>query len=112
MSAGSRKKGHNLERRVVNLFKAIGYKSKRILEYQIENANGVDVEAYPFLIQTKCHKDYVSVSTINEIKREGIKILITQGDYKPPMVVIPLKDFLEGLKDPDYFRGNSGFKDS
>lgn len=99
-------KGHQFERDIANEFREIGWpKALRNLEYQSEQAVfGADlIHTQPFRVQTKAKKDYVSVSTILEVKDEEgvIPLLITKGDWKEPMAVIrwiDLKPLLKILK--------------
>lgn len=55
MGAKSRSKGHTFEREVAGLFRSWGFHdAKRHLEYQSQEATGIDVEGVgPFSVQTK-----------------------------------------------------------
>lgn len=95
-----RTKGHAFERKIAQQFRPFFPEARRHLEYQDGEANGVDIaNTGKFKIQCKKHKSYVPINTIKEIKEKGVPLLITAGDHKEPMVVIPLKDFLNLLKN-------------
>lgn len=97
----SRRKGHQFERDVANMFKAVGYpQAQRQLEYQLNQCQGVDLAGTgPYRVQCKKLKSYASVNTITEIKdTTGVPVLITAADRLEPMVVLPLKDFLQLIK--------------
>lgn len=94
-----RRKGHSFERSVAGMFKELYPDSKRHLEYQFEESNGVDVYAGPFAIQCKNTKQYAPVTKILEIKDDKkIHLLVTKGKYKKPVVVMYLDDFLNILR--------------
>lgn len=99
MSKWSRNKGHSFERKIANEFKKFFPESKRHLEYQMSEANGVDVKAGPFVIQTKKLKGYAPVNRIEEVKacpiENEIPVLVTAGDFKRPIACLYLDDFLE-----------------
>lgn len=106
MSKKSRTKGHSFERKISNEFKELGWiEARRHLEYQdAEAVKGIDlVNTYPFLVQTKKHKDYVSISSIKQVQEAvgQYPLLITQGDRKEPMAVMyweDLKELIQMLK--------------
>jgi hypothetical protein len=95
----SRTKGFSYERLIANHLKQIGYpKARRKLEYQTSDELGIDLEHVGIYdIQCKRLKKYASITMIEEVPaREGrIPVLITKGDNKPSMAVIPLEHFLE-----------------
>ena len=96
----SRTKGHSFEREIANMFRTLGFDARRHLEYQDGEANGVDIaNTGPFRIQCKRHKDYAPISAINEIQLAGIPLLITKGDRKPAMAVLPLDALMKILAD-------------
>lgn len=95
----ARRKGHQFEREVAIAFRKIFPDARRHLEYQDAEANGVDlVETGHFKIQCKRGRKYASITAIEEIECDAwlgdIPVLVTQGDDKPPVVVMPLEDFL------------------
>ena len=91
-----RTKGHNFEREVARTFRSLFPKSYRVLEYQSNNANGIDVEAGPFNIQCKRSAKSVPMNKINEIKPDENKIplLVSKVDRQDAMVTIKLDDFM------------------
>ena len=97
----SRTKGHSYEREIAKKFRHLYPKSKRMLEYQLEDCNGVDVIAGPFSIQCKRYKDYAPISKIEEIKApsQQIHALVTKGDRKEDIICLKLRDFLDILED-------------
>ena len=84
-------------------FRQLGFENaRRHLEYQDGEANGIDLaNTGRFKVQCKRHKDYVSISKINEVVSSGndIPLLITKGDRKVPMVVLRWDDFKMILAD-------------
>lgn len=52
------------------------------------------------MFQCKAYKDYCPISKINEIPivENKIRCLVTKGDRKEPMVVIPFKEFMAMLE--------------
>ena len=92
-----RLKGHNFERVVANKFKPLYSDSIRILEYQ--KGVGHDVEAGPWRIQCKSHKRYTPISKIEEVKEQGLPLLVTKGDWKRPVACMYLDDLLKILDD-------------
>lgn len=93
----ARNKGLSFERKVANVLRAIGFpKAMRNLEYQSNNAYGVDLSnTGPFSIQCKKTKKYVPMSTIQEVKdqRPHIPVLIAAGDAQEALATIPLWAF-------------------
>ena len=92
----SRRKGHAFERWVANRFKIFFPYAERKLEYQESEADGIDLKnTGNFRVQCKAYKNYAPISKIEEIKKkDGIPLLVTKGDNKPPMVVLSLSDFM------------------
>ena len=96
----SRTKGHSFERWTADKFRSVYPNAKRKLEYQISECTGVDIsDTGPFKIQCKAYKDYAPISKIKEIQEGGIPCLVTKGDRKEAMIVLPLTDFINILKD-------------
>lgn len=92
----SRNKGGNYERAIVNRFKHIYPKAKRLLECQ--GGEGYDITGmYPFMPQLKAYKKYAPIGKIEEVPLiEGmIPLLITKGDRKKDVVCMYLSDFIE-----------------
>ena len=95
----SRNKGHSFERDVANALKAIFPHVKRKLEYQISEATGVDLEnTGNFKFQCKRLKTSVPISKIEEIKEEGIHVLVSKTDQKPAYATMKFEDFVKLLE--------------
>lgn len=101
-----RTKGHSFEREIAIQLREVFPEAKRHLEFQAdEAAHGVDlVNTGKLGIQCKRMKKYASLSKIKEVKR-GIPALVTKGDREEILIALPLKDFIEILKDPSYVQG-------
>ena len=96
----SRTKGLSFERQIAIKLREIFPNARRHLEYQSEEANGVDlVNTGAFRIQCKKLKKYAPITCIEEVVCDpvmgDIPVLITAGDNKPAMAVLPLDDFLK-----------------
>lgn len=101
--AHSRRKGHQFERDVAIALREIYPNARRQLEYHEDDCAGVDiVNTGPFRIQCKKLKKYAPISCIEEVVHFDflgeIPVLITAGDNKPPLAVIPLDVFLDLIK--------------
>jgi hypothetical protein len=95
----ARTKGHQFEREVAIQLRHIFPGVRRHLEYQDVEANGVDlVGTGRFKIQCKKLKKYSSITAIDEIEYDRamgeVPILVTAGDNKPPMAVLPFEDLI------------------
>lgn len=74
-------------------------------ERQLESQHGYGYDLKNtgrYRIQAKCYKDYAPISKINEAiggctRPNDVPILITKGDRKETMVVMPFDHFLELL---------------
>lgn len=93
------KKGKQFEREVAQLLGHIFPEAKRHLEFQAdEAAQGVDLSnTGPFKIQCKNYQNYVSVSTIFEVKlqsEDDIPVLLTKGNRLETMAVLPFRDLI------------------
>jgi len=106
----SRVKGLSFERWVANELKHIFPKAKRHLEFQFQECSGFDIDNTGKLkIQCKAYKDYAPISKIEEVKESGIPCLVTKGDRKPPMIVLPFAEFIKIIEDIGYlYEGNNG----
>lgn len=99
MGLRARRKGHSYEREIANRLKPFFPDACRQLEYQ--EGLGVDLaNTGRYKIQLKRYKDYAPISKINEAvgackNHTDVPILITKGDRKEDMVVMPLGHFLE-----------------
>lgn len=101
--AGARKKGHDFERWVASQMKTVYPEASRKLEYQMEQATGVDIEnAGEYLIQCKRGRKYGSIAKIHEVQlcpiNGGIPVLVTRGDDTEAMAILPFSHFLKLLK--------------
>jgi hypothetical protein len=99
----SRNKGHSFERLIAKKFRPIFPDAKRHLEYQKSEARGFDLDGVgEYKVQCKRGRKYANPSAIEEIQlcpiEGGIPVLITQGDFKEPMAVLPLEHFLNLLR--------------
>lgn len=96
----SRNKGLNFERTIAQELRKIGFpKACRQLEYQ--EGLGIDIAHAGIIdIQAKAYKDYAPISKINEVpKKKGrVPVLVTKGDHKTPMAVLPFEWFLKFYK--------------
>lgn len=100
---GCRNKGHSFERFVANEFKKIFPDAKRQLEYQEDEAKGIDIaNTGKYLIQCKRNRKYCSLNKIKEVEVDpiegGIPVLVTKGDNEEPLACLSLEHFLELLK--------------
>lgn len=98
----ARTKGHSFEREIAEALRPIFPEVRRHLEYQDAEANGVDLTHTGRLkIQCKRGKKWASISAIEEIEYRPelgeIAVLVTKGDQKPAMAVIPLENFIRIL---------------
>jgi hypothetical protein len=92
------RKGKQFERDLANELGHIFHEAKRHLEYQAdEAAQGTDLDGTDiFQFQAKNHQNYVSISTIFDVKlksNEHIPVLVTKGNKLPTMAVIPWEEF-------------------
>lgn len=99
----SRTKGHAFERWVAIQLRKVFPEAKRQLEYQISDCVGVDLaNTGDYKIQCKREKKYSSVVAIEEVQicpiHGGIPVLITKGDGKEPLAVLPFTEFVRLLK--------------
>lgn len=102
----ARTKGHNFEREVVNQLKVFFPNIRRRMESVPGTNNGVDMdESGPFKIQAKAFKKSVPMSKIEEIKEEGIPLLISKTNGKQPMVTMYFEDFKVLLGKAGYNEG-------
>lgn len=103
MGRMEREKGHKFEREVANIFKEIFPEARRHLEYQMSEANGVDlVGTGNYRIQCKRGRKYSSLSKIKEVTAEEylgeVPVLVTQGDHERILVALPIEEFIRLLK--------------
>lgn len=96
----SRTKGHGFERLIAQMLRVVFPKAVRQLEYQ--EGLGVDLaNTGIYDIQCKRYAKYVSISKIEEVpaKDGRVPVLITKGDNKPIMAVLPLEHLIELIKN-------------
>ncbi len=110
-SSYGRTKGLAFERYVANKFKKIFPEARRQLEFQKQDANGVDLQGTgDFKIQCKAFSGYAPISCLNEVKLcpidGGIPVLITKGTNLEPVAVLRLDYFLDLVKDAMSYRLN------
>lgn len=105
MSRRNRRKGLVFEREVAIAFRAAGFPAaSRHLEFQSHHGGqGIDLEGVgPYRVQCKKLRQYASVATIEEVKCERwlgeVPILVTAGDNKEPMAVLPLEELMRLIK--------------
>jgi len=99
----SRTKGHGFERWCAIQMRDIFPKARRHLEYQDGQCFGVDLaETGPYKFQCKRFRDYAPINAIMEVQCEpelgDVPVLVTQGDHKPAMAVLPFEDFIRLVK--------------
>jgi len=96
----SRTKGHSFEREVAQLLRDIFPNAKRKLEYQWQEASGVDLENTGNLkIQCKRSKGPIPISKIKEIREAGVKVLVSKTDRDAIYATLEFCDFIKLLKD-------------
>ena len=105
----SRRKGHSFERLVANLLKPLYPNARRHLEFQVGEANGVDISnTGSYKIQCKRLAKYAPVTCIEEVQcceeLGDVPVLITAGNEKRAVAVIPLEEFIR-LVRVDLSRG-------
>lgn len=126
--AGARRKGHAFERACAHEWQEMGWEGARTTraarggDWSLTD-NGTDLEGtWPFAVQCKRLKQYVSVNTIEEITKErkptsiegttirgsrmeldfahdNIPLLLTKADGKPTMAILPWADLQKILRD-------------
>lgn len=99
----ARQKGIEFEREVAEALRVVFPKVKRRLEFQQLEERGVDLDnTGRFKFQCKRLKKYAPVATINEVGFQAwlgeVPVLVTAGNWEPPMAVLPFADLIELLK--------------
>jgi hypothetical protein len=98
----SRRKGHNFEREIAKRLRSIFPEAKRHLEYQGQEAAGYDLDNTGMLrIQCKRNKQYAPITKIEEVKEDGVPVLITKGDGKREVVCMYLDDWIDLVRLAD-----------
>jgi hypothetical protein len=100
MGKMQRAKGHEFEREIATRLRVVFPNARRQLEYHEKDAQGVDIqETGDYRIQCKRGRKYASISAIEEVICDRIlghvPVLVTRGDGKEAMAVLPFSDFLE-----------------
>lgn len=100
----ARAKGHGFERETAIALRVVFPDARRHLEYQDAEANGVDLaHTGAFRIQCKRGKQYAPITAIEEVEFEPlfgeIPVLVTKGDEKEAMAVIPFREFINLLRN-------------
>lgn len=95
----SRTKGHQFERDVAIALRSVYPDARRHLEYQDQEANGVDLVATgPYRIQCKKYRKYAPIGAIREVTADElmgeVPVLVTAGDSERPVAVVPLEEFI------------------
>lgn len=98
----SRTKGHSFERYMANEFKKIGYPdAKRHLEYQIEEALGIDLDnTGEYVVQCKAYKKCPNpFKVLKEIKdNKKTKLAIIKQDRDGIICCLYWKDLKKMIK--------------
>jgi hypothetical protein len=93
----SRRKGHQWERDLVNLFRRAmpGAQCKRHPQYT--GADEPDVTAGPFDVSGKCGKKPPVRAALAELgpRPARWRVAAIKEDHRPPFVVVPLDEFLD-----------------
>lgn len=95
----ARRKGHNFEREIANMFKAVYPHARRMIEYQ--EGKGVDIAGVGIYDpQLKRSAKSVPMSAIKEVPIvEGrVPLLISKVDLEPVYVTLQIEHFLDLLK--------------
>lgn len=95
----SRTKGLTFERWVAQKLRHIFPEVRRHLEFQKGEANGVDLSnTGQYKIQCKRFAKYAPMTCIEEVQYHAwlgeVPVLITAGNDKPALAVIPLDEFI------------------
>lgn len=99
MGSTERRKGHQFEREVVRELKEKGIDARRILEFQQEQANGVDVETPDLIIQCKNMKVMPNIPRVfSQFKRDDkTQVVAFRITNKGTYMAMRLEDMLEML---------------
>lgn len=95
----SRSRGLTFERSMVDALRPVFPSVKRHLEFQKSEANGYDLDNTDhFRIQCKRMARYAPLTKIQEVicdeELGEVPVLITAGDGLPPLVCLPLEEFV------------------
>jgi hypothetical protein len=103
MGKKSRTKGHSFEREISARLRVVFPNARRQLEYHIDDCQGVDIaNTGRYKFQCKKLKRYAPITCIAEVVCDralgDVPVLVTAGDNKEPVVVLPFDDFLALLQ--------------
>lgn len=103
-SRNSRAKGHSFERDISILLRPIYPNARRLLENHKDDARGVDIlHTGPYRFQCKRLRKYCNPNRIEEIQCDEflgeVPVLVTQGDRKRILAVLPFEELLRLLKN-------------
>lgn len=95
----SRTKGYGFEREIAVALRPLFPDARRRLENHRDDANGVDLmNVGRYQVQCKRGRKYANPNRIEEVTfnefLDEVPVLITAGDRKPTLVVIPLEEFM------------------
>lgn len=98
-----RARGHAFERELANMLKHVFPDARRHLEYQKEEANGVDlVGTYPYLIQAKRKARYASLNDIRQVDccriAGEVPVLVTKADGVETLAALPFDELIRLLE--------------
>lgn len=99
MGKAQRTKGHSFERRVAALLRKIYPESRRLLEYQDGEANGVDIKnTGNFKVQCKAMRAQPRIASIftefKKLTQEDIPCVVWKQDGKGEYIAFKLEDAL------------------
>lgn len=98
--AGRRRKGHDFERELVRLLRPVFGDIERVKAGDRLDLQGVDLRGTGRLrFQAKRNRAYCSIRKIEEVRAEGIPVLVTKGDKLRAVACLYLDDLIEILQD-------------
>lgn len=103
LSRGARAKGHGFERDIAIALRPIFPDARRLLENHALDANGVDImHTGTYRFQCKRLRKYCNPNRIEEVQCDEflgeVPILVTQGDRKRILAVLPFEELLRLMK--------------
>ncbi len=102
-SRGARTKGLSFEREIAIALRPVFPNARRLLENHSDDANGVDIlHTGDYKFQCKRLRKYCNPNRIEEVQCDEVigevPVLITQGDRKRILAIIPFEELLRLLK--------------
>lgn len=98
MSASQRRKGHDWEREVANLFRDAGFAARRGLQQPRDGSEVPDVEVEGFWIECKRGRRTSPQAALRQaiaaVPDGRIPVAVCKDDRAEPTVTLLLKDFL------------------